>query len=480
MKLKHIFITLSLTGVAGCSLLGPDYTRPNVDAPNKFTHQGNQAILESSSLMSDTAWWQQFNDPTLNEMIDIALKNNNNIQVAIGNIAEARAQLERAQMAWVPTIGLQGGGFVGQQFNSSTPPNSTNFNGSYAALTPMYSLNIFRIIKTQDMAKLNIKMQQASKNAVRLAVISQVANTYFNLLGLKEKLELQEQVINDLVEMKKYNEIKVKNGTATNLNVYFMDQFIAAMRAQVPMIRNGIVQAENALQVLMNKNPETIITKNTFANIKTDNVIPLYLPSEVLQNRPDVIAAEYGVETSNAKIGVSTSQFFPSINLVSPLGASSTELGNLFSGSSDFWMTQISASVPLLNLGILADIKQSKANYYSSYYNYIQTVRQAFSDVDTGLSNHTETDNTYNEHTKSLDAAKKSYNLSMIGYKNGSIAYADTVGLKMNVDYSKLTINTAKMNQLSSIVGLYQALGGGYNYTNTESMNKFGDSHDID
>ncbi len=487
MRLKLLNIVLLAGILSGCGLLGPDYKEPNINEPSDW-NSGKSNISESGVLMSDTAWWEQFDDPQLNEMIHQALVNNNNIQVAIGNIAQAEAQLKKAQMAWVPTINMSGSGFVGQSFNQNFTPagalsgvpiaSTQSFNGAYAGFTPSYSLNIFANIKADEVAKLNLKMQQAYKNSIRLAVIGQVAGGYFTLLSLHKQLELEKQMIADLEEQRKYTKVQIANGSASQMNLDEIDQALYSISVNLPSINDNIVQTQNALQVLMNKNPATIITDNDFDNIETDGVIPVNLPSEVLKNRPDIIYAEYQVQVSNAKIGLSTSQFFPSISLTSPVGLSTFQLSNLLSGSSDFWATQVSASMPLLNLGIYEDIKLSKANYYSAYYNYIQTVRSAFADVDNNLSKHASTDNAYLIQQKGLNSANELYRLSKVQYKNGSSSYANTIGYKLNIDNSKLSLNQAKMNQLTSIVNLYQSLGGGYDVDNTESLNKLGGGHD--
>ncbi len=478
-----------ITLISGCSIFGPKYTKPDVKPPQDW-NSGKSNTQESASMISDTAWWKQFNDPDLNNMIEIALKNNNQIQVAIGNISQAAAQLHKVQMSWVPTINLGGGGYNGQSFNQSITPtnpalsqyttsNQMNFNGSFVGFMPSYSINIFQTLKNQEAAGLNLKMQKAYKNAVRLAVISQVTGAYFSLLSLHKQLELQQQMVADATESKKYTLLQVKTGSASEINVREIDQLISSLSAQIPSIENNITQTENALQVLMNKNPAKIINKNNIDNIKTSGVIPVGLPSSVLQNRPDIIAAEYAVAISNAKIGVATSAFFPMISLISPVGTASFALSNILTGGADFWMAQAVAAMPLLNLGIYDDIKQAKGNYYSTYYNYIQTVRDAFAQVDNGLSQYQASNTAYTQQEKSFQAANGLYKLIEVQYKNGMSSYANTINYKLNVDYTKSNLNQAKMDQLNSIVNLYQVLAGGYNINNTESAIKFGDDHDI-
>ena len=488
MKLKLLNVLLVSGIVSGCGLLGPDYKKPDIDTPSNW-NSGHSNVNESSPLMSDIAWWEQFKNPELNEMIHQALLNNNNIQIAIGNIAQAQASLKKAQMAWVPTINFGGSAYVGQSLNQNFTPtgslsgfpvaNTQDFNGAYAGFTPSYSFNIFQNIKNEDVAKLNLRMQQAYKNSVRLAVIGQVAGGYFMLLGLHKQLELEKQMVADLEENRKYTKVQIANGSQSQMNLDEIDQAVYSISVNLSSIKDNIAQTQNALQVLMNKNPDTIITNTDFDDIKTDGVVPVNLPSEVLKNRPDIIYSEYQVQVSNAQIGVAMSTFFPSINLTSPIGLSTFQLSNLLSGSNDFWATQVSAAMPILNLGIYQDIKKSKANYYSAYYNYIQTVRSAFADVDNNLSRHASTDEAYSIQQKSMHSANELYHLGLVEYKNGSKSYASTISYKINIDNTKLNLNKVKMNQLTSIVNLYQSLGGGYNIDNTESQNKFDNSHDI-
>ncbi len=485
-KTYILFLGINL---CSCGLLGPDYNKPKIDIPQSWNSNKN-IIIDANLQIADTKWWEQFHDPMLNELIKEALNNNNTIQMAIGNIIQAQAILKKVYMTWVPIINMGIGGIDGQANNhvsSINNPalspffanqNTINFSSGYANLTPNYSLNIFEIIKNQDLAKLNIQMQKATKNAIRLNVISQVASSYFTLLGLHKKLSLQKQMIADIKKVLDFNKIKFKTGAISHVNVDISQQLLYQLTAQLPAIENNIVETQNALLVLINKNPATIITKNNFDNISINNIIPINLPSTVLNMRPDIIAAEYQVQASNAKIGVATSAFFPKISLTSALGAASYQLSTLINGSTDFWALQIAAAMPLLNLGLYADIDKARGDYYSAYYNYIQTVKNAFSEVDNGLSKYQTTHNIFLNQQLALNASNNIYNLSLIQYKTGENSLSDTINYKINIDYSLLNINQTKIQQLNNIVNLYQVLGGGYNVENTDKAKKFNDRHD--
>lgn len=200
----------------------------------------------------------------------------------------------------------------------------------------------------------------------------------------------------------------------------------------------------------------------------------------MLKNRPDVAIAEYQLQIANGNIGVVTSMFFPSINLTGLLGQGSLQLTNLFTAGGDIWAGELAATMPFLNLGLYSQIDKAKAQYYSAYYNYLQTVRSAFANVDNALASHNNSDKMASiqqiSYTKSLDL----YNIAQTQYKKGAISYADTLALKLNMDYELAKSNQLKIQQLNNIVNLYQSMGGGYmaESSNTQ-VKKFGDRHDI-
>ncbi|AUR51970.1 efflux transporter outer membrane subunit [Aquella oligotrophica] len=492
MKLKQIALISSSIILSSCALLGPDYHEPQLNAPQAWSaRDGNTA--QSIESMPDMAWWQKFNDSQLNRLIESALVHNNNLQVAMGNLLQAQASLKKAQMGWVPTLSIGGTGFAGQYFNPGFQNNSSypllnsvsqnnpqNFDGYAFGAMPSYTLNVFSLIKQGEIAKLNVALQKQSVNAMRLAVISQVANSYFTLLGLHKQLELQQQMLADARDLRKYNQIQYRKGSIGQLNLEGLDQFISSLEAKIPEIEDSITQTENALQVLTNNNPGKIQMGNTFDNINTDGIIPVNLPSEVLKSRPDIAVAEYQLQVNNANIGAVTSQFFPTISLTGNVGQMTMQLSNLFNAGGDFWFGALGAAMPVFNLGLYADVDKAKGGYYAAYYNYIQTVRNAFSQVDNGLSKHDSLTKQYKIQEAGYQKAQNMYAIGQKQYKNGAISLANTVGFKLNIDYTKAGLNQLKIQQLNSIVNLYQVLGGGYNYESSlTTIKKFNDDHDI-
>lgn len=492
MKLKQMVLVTSSVILSSCALLGPDYHEPQLNAPQAWSSKDGNTTNSSES-MPDMAWWHKFNDPQLNALVESALVNNNNLQVAMGNMLQAQASLKKVQMSWVPTVSIGGAGFAGQYFNPGFQNNSgypllnslnqnnpQNFDGYAFGAMPSYTVNVFSLIKQGEIAKLNLAIQQQSVNAMRLGVISQVANSYFTLLGLHKQLELQQQMLTDAKDLRRYNQIQYNKGSIGQLNLDGLDQFIASLETKIPEIEDNITQTENALQVLTNNNPGKIKMGNTFDNISTEGVIPVNLPSQVLKSRPDVAIAEYQLQVNNANIGAVTSQFFPTISLTGNVGQMTMQLSNLFNAGGDFWTGTLGAAMPVFNLGLYADVDKAKGGYYAAYYNYIQTVRNAFAQVDDGLSKHDSLNKQYKIQEAGYQKAQNMYTIGQKQYKQGAISLANTVGFKLNIDYTKAGLNQLKIQQLNSIVNMYQVLGGGYNVeSNLTQVKKFNDKHDI-
>lgn len=497
MKLKNIVLLFILLYIlCSCALLGPDYKKPVVQTPNKWQENSTNTLSSESNVdISNSAWWRIFNDNNLNQLIENSLINNNDIQTAIGNITIAAGNLQQIKMAWVPTVSLGGTTGIGQSFaasntinnstlsslnNNSSISNSTNnFNFYSGGLIPSYSLNIFQQLKKQDAAQLNLELATANKNAIRLAIISQVSGSYFTLLALNDQLENQQNLLKHLDKLLELAKIQLKYGLATQSDVDNYQQKLSQAKMQLPVIEHNIVITTNAIRVLVNDNSEQISNISRLSSITTNSVIPINLPSTVLNYRPDIKIAEAQVKIANANIGVATSNFFPHIYLTTPVGGYNSQLGELFAVSGDFWIAQISATMPILNLGLYGIIKQAKGQYYVTYYNYIKTVRSAFAEVNNNLSGYEKIQQVYTEANILFNANDSSSKLSQLNYQNGYISYTDNLASQVALDNAKIMLSQTKLQQLQAIISLYQSLAAGYNYNNTDKAKQFGNGHDV-
>ena len=466
-----IIIICGLLLLNGCKGV-PMHPPLDLSTP-KMTRNGLK-IQDNPEDISHFMWWKKMHDPVLNQLIQEALKNNNQLEMAQANILQAQAKLKQARFAWLPTLGVSGNGFVGGGWDSSFNPEgalaqipslskmgSIHFRGYYSGFVPSYSLNILANIHNNKFATASLAMQKATYLSTRLSIISQISGSYFMLLGQQAQLGEQAQLVRDLKHLRHLEFVRYQAGASDLSTVTSLDQQIVNNEASLSSIENSIAQVENAIALLLNQNPGTIKTHQSIQALSIQGLIPSCLTSGVLKNRPDIIMAGENLRMSGANLGLAYANFFPSISLTGLLGGASVELSHLLKLSTSFWIAQAMASMPILNGANYEQINVGKAGYTAAYFSYAQTVRAAFADVDNSLTNQQKINAILANKTTALAASKRSYRLCLARYNAGAKDAREIANAKLTVDYAVLDLNQAKMQQLDSIVEVYQALGGG-------------------
>lgn len=453
LRNKNLLLLILFAALAGCGLLGPTYQKPDVKAPEAWNSRDYLSQNESTNL-PEIAWWTRFNDAQLNYLIESALKNNNNIQVAVGNVQAAAGLLKQIEYSWIPNISALAG----------YSNNATNFinPGYVAGFLPNYSLNIFQLISSTKFAKANLSAVKAAKDTVRLTVISQTSGGYFAYLGQDYLLTLQKQLVVDLAELLRLGKIQYDKGLISLYTLQSYEQQYEQAEAQVPILQNNVVAAQNSLRLLLNQNPGEIKRGAKFMAIKGNGIIPVDLPSGVLRNRPDVQQSEQQLIAANANIGVAISTFFPTISLTGAGGYSSSQLQQLFTPGNDFWNERIAATMPILSFSTYGQIEQAKGGYYAAYYSYIQTVRSAFAAVDNDLSAHDKFAKSLANQFRNYDSSKVAYDLASVSYGKGLYSLPTLLTNRVTMDNAAILLAQSKLAQLNTIVQLYQDLAGGY------------------
>lgn len=466
--IKLVFLSSLLVA---CSPL-PLPSESDLSLPN-VTRNGTK-VVDTCRDLAQFKWWKKMHDPSLNRLMTEALVNNNQLKTAQQNVLQAQATLQQARFAWLPTLNANANGFVGGGWNTSFKPEGAlaqspllaktgnlQFHGYYSGFVPNYSLNILANISNNQFAKASLEMQKAEYLSARLSVISQVAGSYFMLLGQQAQLREQQQLVDDLKHLRHLEYIRYRDGASDLSTVSTLDRQIVDNEASLYSIKNSLSQVENAIQVLLNRHPGPLMHHGRIGALSVRGLIPANIPSSVLKNRPDIIMALDNLKMSKANVGIAYANFFPTISLTSLIGGSSIELTHLLSLSTGLWVVEAAASVPILNGSSYAQIKAAKAGYSATYYTYVQALKSAFADVDNRLTNQQRMNEIYDYKLKALKAAEQTYGLALARYKAGTRDYRDVVNAKVTVDQARLDLNSAKMQQLDSLVEVYQALAGG-------------------
>lgn len=419
-------------------------------------------------------WWKRMHDPELNHLIDKALQNNTQIKAAKANINQAQEKLKASHFAWVPTLDLNSNSFIGGTWDKALSPRgilasspalrnmgNMHFRGYFNGFMPSYSLNILQNINADKLASASLRLQEAEYQSTQLSIISQVSGAYFMLIGHRAQAEVQHQLLRDLKHIKKLEQVRYHDGATDLTSIAQLDKQIANTEANLEITKNSIAEVENAIQVLLNQNPGTIITHQSINKLTIEGLIPKQLSSNVLKCRPDILIAEENLNIALANLGIAYAQFFPSISLTNIVGGVSLDLTRLLKMNTGVWIAQAAASMPILNGAAYAGINASKAGAHAAYLNYIHTLKSVFADVDNSLTNQQKMNQNYHYQLKAQEATKTAYHLALAKYHAGAKDYREVINAKINLDYAKLDAILAKMQQLDSIVELYQALAGG-------------------
>ena len=472
MFIKTLHIIFIILFFSSCSPVHHP-TASNL-APPKATRHGIPIIHERHDF-SQVRWWEKMHDPALNRLIRATLTKNYQLKNAKANLIQARAKLQEAHYAWLPTLNLDANGFVGGGWDSNTHPQgplaltpalskitNIHFRGYYTGFTPQYSINLLHNIQNNKFAKASLNVQRATYQSVKLSLIGQMAGSYFMLIGQRQQLHQQQETIHDLKILKHLETIRYHDGASDLSTVLSIDKKIANNEANLRATESSLAEVENAIQLLLNHNPNKIITHQKLNQISIKGLIPSHLPSAVLRNRPDMMMSAANLRMTEANLGLAYSNFFPTISVTGLLGVASFELSHLISVGTNLWLAQAAASVPALNGVTYAQIKEAKAGYYAAYYSYLQTIKSVFSDVDNSLTAQDKNNAAYEAQLKAYHAAKKSYDLMQTRYEAGAKDYRDLINEKINFDAAAIDLTLAKMQQLDSMVTVYQALAGGY------------------
>jgi outer membrane protein, multidrug efflux system len=457
---RFIFFTLlSVTLLfAGC-MMGPDYKKPEINTPDAFIYQEKEA-LETAN----TRWWEQFNDPVLDELIAEALANNKNIMIATANVDQADAVLMQVRSPLFPQFGYSGAG-TRQRISEPTGailPNNP-YNSYQAVSSASWEIDLWgRIRRLTEASQADLLATQEARRGVILSLVASTANTYIQLLGLDEQLRISKESLTAYGESVDLFEKQFKFGQVAQMTVEQAKTQYETAAAAIPQIELQIVQTENALCVLLGRNPGPIIRGKAMDAIMQPE-IPAGVPSDMLSNRPDVLQAEQNLIALNAQIGAAKALYFPTISLTGNYGYASADLSDLFKGRSRLWNYSGSLTGPIFTGGaIYGQIKQTEAAQKAALYNYELSIQSAFADVENTLIARRKISEQVKAQERLVYAGKEYARLAQLQYDGGYAPYSTVLQAQQQLFPAELSYAQARALLLSSLVNIYKAMGGGW------------------
>ncbi len=446
-------------------MVGPDYYPPCLDVPDFFQYE-----TEDAKDTLDLAWWIQFQDPVLEELIAEGLAYNKDIKIAAANIQNAAGLLIQTRAPLFPQLGYSGE--YDRFRNSETlaapilpiPIVIPNPQTTWQALANVsWQIDLWGRVRRQvEAAEANVFASYEARQEVILSLVAMVASNYILLRGLDEQLAIAIKTKDSYFASVQYFELQFKYGQESLMTVAQAKTQYETAAAAIPEIRTQIVQTENVISTLLGRNPGHIVRGKSIYDLQLPQ-IPADLPSELLHQRPDIMQAEQELIEANALIGAAEALYFPSISLTGFYGNASQQLSNLFTGPSNTWNFTGSITGPIFTAGaIYGQVVQAQANQLAALVNYEKIIQNAFAEVEDALVAHTNLIEQLGAQERLVEAAGQYQYLAELQYKGGYAPYFLVIQAQEQYFPAELALAQTRAQLFSSIVNIYQTMGGGW------------------
>lgn len=481
--ISFISALLLAAGFAGCAV-GPDYKRPaalpSQPLPKKFggdsysiTNQGIWKIAEPSAHLPRGEWWQSFNDAELNRLETLALTNNQNLVATVARFEQSRALATGARANFYPQLTLGGtpNGDITRQQTSQNQPNQGQANGTlhtYDTFTaPIYlgwEIDLWgRVRRQSEAAREHFTASVDDYESARLAVAAEVANDYFTLRTVDNEYTLVTNTIEAYRRSLELTQNRRRGGVASDLDVAQAATQLHSAESQLPDIKLHRAQILHALAVLCGESPSSFVIATDRSEAEMVPEVPPSLPSELLEHRPDIAAAERHMAAANADIGVAKAAFFPTVRINGLAGFQSVDSATWFDWPSRFWSVGPSVQLPLFTGGLnRSRLALAHAVYTETLANYRQTVLSAFGEVEDGLVAQQLLAEKWTAENETVISTRRTLEIASNRYKSGLVTYLDVATAQADALLHERTLVQLQGTRLTASINLIKVLGCGW------------------
>jgi len=450
-----VAMVLLLISISGCTL-GPDFVKPDMTPPASYRTDIMPAISAD-----ELKWWELFNDPVLYDLVTVALENNKDVKIAVSRMDEARASLGFTRADQFPRLDLQGGANRGT-FSGGVRSEDTNY---YAYIAPVLSWEIDfwgKYRRATESARAALLASEYGVKTVQLALVSQVANTYYLLLDYHQRLAISKATLQSRMESMRIVGLRFEKGTVPEIDLNQAQIQTEIAVEAIPSFERLIANTENALSVLLGRFPEAIATGADLTRQTLPPDIPAGIPAEVLARRPDVSEAMYALQAQTAQIGVAQALRLPAINLTGLLGVATSEVSNMQSDGG-VWSIGGSLLGPIYDFGKnQRRVEIEEALTEQARYRYEKAVLTALREVDDALVDIEMLKRQTAAIERRLKAAANANFLSKERYDKGVTSYLEVLDSERTLFEVELGNSERRQQLFNAYVRLYKALGGGW------------------
>jgi NodT family efflux transporter outer membrane factor (OMF) lipoprotein len=466
--------------LAGCKPVGPNYSRPTYTAPPTYKETGASTVLAPppnppgggwqpatpSDGMLKGKWWEVYQDPQLNQLEERIAGYNQGLRQALQTFLAAEDQVKAARSALYPTLSA-GPSYAHDKTSEHrplvTPTTVSNYNDLIISGGGSWEPDFWgRIRRTVAAAHENAQASAADMANVDLSLQATMASDYFQLRGLDAQIKLLKSTTTDLEGQLDLAQRRLKGGVATGVDVAQAQTQLETERAQLVDLGVARAQFEHAIGTIANyKLPDFSIPYSPL-DLQLPK-IPLGVPSQLLERRPDIAAAERRTAAANEQIGIAVSAFYPTISLTGQGGFESTHAGNWIQGPSALWSLGAQATELLFDAGQRRALtNEAKHQYEAQAAGYKNVIFLAFQDVEDQLSGLRILEQETNAEQKAVDSAQHSLDISNQRYKGGVTSYLEVLTAEATLIQNQRTAVDLQTRQFEDSVGLVRSLGGGW------------------
>lgn len=457
----RILSPLAALALAACTV-GPDYVRPTVDVPAAWRIDYPQAAE-----VANTRWWERFDDPVLNGLVDTALRENRDVRIAAARVDQFAGALVATRSQALPQVGYGGDATRARTSRVGVPPVPPGADPYFtlysASLGASWQIDLFgRVRRLTEAAQAQVYASEQAKRGVVLTVVSSVAASYIALRALDRQLEIARATAANFGETARIFDLRFKRGIVSQTEVAQIDSQYRQALAAIPAIGQRISAQENLISILLGRNPGPVPRGKTIDRLVAPP-IPADLPSTLLLRRPDILQAEQQLVAANANVGAARALYYPNISLTAALGSASTAFGNFLSGPASMWALGAGIAGPIFTAGgISGQVFAAEAGKEQATLFYQQTILNAFRETDDALAgsrNRLEESTAQAERVVSL---REFARLSMLRFDSGLASYLEVLVSENELFAAEIASVQSQADRFVQLVNVYQAMGGGW------------------
>ncbi|MGA2506470.1 MAG: efflux transporter outer membrane subunit [Chitinispirillaceae bacterium] len=455
------FVAILMVLVCSCAV-GPNYLRPATEVPRSWR-------IEEADARRDInlAWWEQFNDSVLNGLVAAGLRENLDIRIAAARVEEYYGRFLTTRGGIFPQVSadVQATRFRSSQ-NGPVPlsPFGKNPANEFQAYgSAGWEIDLWgKFRRATEAARADLLSTKEAEKSVVLSLVASIAGAYIDLRDLDLQLDISRRTAKSREETYALFQLQFDKGAISELELNQAKSELEQALSVIPYLEKNISQQEDALCVLLGRGPGPI-ARGKELDLLSLPVVPAGLPSELLDNRPDIRQAEYDLIAANARIGVAQASYFPKLSLTGLFGWASAALSNLLISPSLMWNYSASVAAPVFQGGSLyGQVRTAKAVRQEAVFNYQQTILTALRDVEDALIDGKKTKEQFDALQRQVDALRNAARVARLRFDNGYTSYIEVLDAQRSLFSAELTLAQIKGMMFQSLISLYKAMGGGW------------------